>query len=171
MTRETVDWDTRAAAATSRELTGPTTDRPPRSGLLVSARLVRPKLPPRLPERISARAGAIRAVRQVPSSGTDARLAVSSLLLSPASRRSTMTTPVSLDRLAIDGGDPVRSDPMPPRIQMDERELDAVTGLFRRRMTEGGAFDRYDGPEVDIYEAELAEYFGVRYVTCVSAGT
>lgn len=82
-----------------------------------------------------------------------------------------MTTPASLSRLAIDGGDPVRSAPMPLRIQVDERELEAITGVVRRRMTEGGAFDRYDGPEVDTYERELAEYFGVRYVTCVSSGT
>jgi dTDP-4-amino-4,6-dideoxygalactose transaminase len=82
-----------------------------------------------------------------------------------------MTSPTAVSRLAIDGGTPVRSTPMPPRIQVDERELDAVTRLFRDRMAEGGAFDRYDGPEVDTYERELAEYFGVGYVTCVAAGT
>jgi dTDP-4-amino-4,6-dideoxygalactose transaminase len=82
-----------------------------------------------------------------------------------------MTTPAAVSRLAIDGGDPVRRAPMPPRIQVDERELDAVTRLFRDRMSEGGAFDRYDGPEVDTYERELAAYFGVDFVTCVSAGT
>ena len=82
-----------------------------------------------------------------------------------------MTTPTAVTQLAIDGGDPVRSAPMPPRIQVDQRELDAVTRLFRDRMAEGGAFDRYDGPEVDTYERELAAYFGVGFVTCVSAGT
>ena len=73
--------------------------------------------------------------------------------------------------LAIDGGRPVRADKMPPRIQMDERELNAVTQLVRRAMVEGGAFDRYEGPEVDLYERELADYFGVAHVTCVSSGT
>ena len=82
-----------------------------------------------------------------------------------------MTTPASIGRPAIDGGEPVRRDPMPPRIQVDERELEALDKVFRRRMTDGGAFDRYDGPEVDDYEAELAAYFGVKHVTCVSAGT
>ena len=82
-----------------------------------------------------------------------------------------MTTPASLDRLAIDGGAPVRTEPMPARIQVDETEQEALDVVFRRRIAGGGAFDRYDGPEVDIYEAELAEYFGVRHVTCVSAGT
>jgi dTDP-4-amino-4,6-dideoxygalactose transaminase len=82
-----------------------------------------------------------------------------------------MTTQIRPAGLAIDGGTPVRSEPMPPRIQIDEREIDAVTGLMRRRMEQGGAFDRYDGPEVDIYERELADYFGFGFVTCVSAGT
>jgi perosamine synthetase len=82
-----------------------------------------------------------------------------------------MTTQTRLGGLAIEGGTPVRAQPMPPRIQIDEREIEAVTALMRRRMVQGGAFDRYDGPEVDIYERELADYFGVRWVTCVSAGT
>src|ERR1700730_12710039 len=82
-----------------------------------------------------------------------------------------MTTQTRLGGLAIDGGTPVRAQPMPPRIQVDEREIEAVTGLMRRRMVQGGAFDRYDGPEGDIYERELADYFGIRWVTCVSAGT
>ena len=82
-----------------------------------------------------------------------------------------MTTRTAGSRLAIDGGEPVRRAAMPARIQVDQRELDAVTRLFRDRMQEGGAFDRYDGPEVDTYERELAAYFGVDYVTCVSAGT
>src|SRR5437016_12949399 len=82
-----------------------------------------------------------------------------------------MTIQAPSAALAIDGGDPVRSVPMPPRIQVDERDLDAITAVFRRRMVDGGAFDRYDGPEVDTYERELADYFGVGYVTCVTAGT
>src|SRR5438128_912458 len=72
-----------------------------------------------------------------------------------------MTIQAPSAALAIDGGDPVRPLPMPPRIQVDERELDAVSAVFRRRMVDGGAFDRYDGPEVDTYERELADYFGV----------
>src|SRR4029077_16221105 len=76
-----------------------------------------------------------------------------------------------LTGLAIEGGTPVRAEPMPARIQIDEREIDAVTGVNGRRWEHAGRFDRYDGPEVDIYERELAGYFGVGWVTCVSAGT
>ncbi len=82
-----------------------------------------------------------------------------------------MTSSTSVSRLAIEGGDPIRSEPMPPRIQIDHREVAAINALLERRMVEGGAFDRYDGPEVDLYERELADYFGVGFVTCVSAGT
>ena len=38
-------------------------------------------------------------------------------------------------------------------------------------MKKGGAFDRYGGVEVDIYEKEFAEYFGVKFATAVSSGT
>lgn len=78
---------------------------------------------------------------------------------------------VAATPLAINGGDPVRSAPMPARIQVDERELDAITALVRKAMVDGGAFDRYEGPEVDAYERELAAYFGVKHATCVSSGT
>ena len=37
-----------------------------------------------------------------------------------------------MSRLAIDGGSPVRTEPFPPRITLDETELEAVTGLIRR---------------------------------------
>ena len=89
--------------------------------------------------------------------------------------------------LAIDGGTPVRSQPLPVRIQFDYNELQAVTTLFERAMCEGGGFDRYGiGPqargtigellipqetEVDQFEADLARYFGVAHVTAVSSGT
>ena len=75
---------------------------------------------------------------------------------SPAARTSRIPA-----HLAIHGGSPVRSEPMPPRIQVDERDLDAITALVRRAMVSGGAFDRYEGPEVDDYERELADYFDV----------
>ena len=42
-----------------------------------------------------------------------------------------MTIQAPSAALAIDGGDPIRPIPMPPRIQVDERELDAVTHRYR----------------------------------------
>ena len=74
-------------------------------------------------------------------------------------------------RLAIEGGEPVRKEPFPPRIQIGQEELEAVVNLMERCMREGGAFDRYGGTEVDAFEEEFAKYFGAKYATAVSSGT
>jgi len=76
-----------------------------------------------------------------------------------------------MEKLAIEGGKPVRKSPMPARIMFDEREKRAVLRLFKREMEKGGGFDRYGGVEVDAYEKEFAEYLGVRFATAVSSGT
>jgi len=73
--------------------------------------------------------------------------------------------------LAVNGGEPVRKEPFPPRIQMGSEELEAVTNLMTKHMVSGGAFDRYGGTEVDALEKEFAEYFGVKYATATSSGT
>ncbi len=76
-----------------------------------------------------------------------------------------------MEKIAIDGGIPVRARPMPARVMLGETEKKAVLKLFRKVMTFGGAFDRYGGVEVDAYEREFAAYFGVRFATAVSSGT
>jgi len=75
------------------------------------------------------------------------------------------------DMLAIDGGTPVRTEPFPARIQIDQREIDAVMALMKRAAEGGGAFDRYGGTEVDAYEQEFARHFGTRFATATSSGT
>ena len=75
------------------------------------------------------------------------------------------------ERLAVEGGRPVRAEPMPRRVVVGEEERRAVTALFDREMSQGGGFDRYGGTEVDAYERELAAYVGTRYATAVSSGT
>jgi perosamine synthetase len=76
-----------------------------------------------------------------------------------------------MEKLAVDGGSPVRSKPMPARVMVGEPEKKAVLKLFKKVMTTGGAFDRYGGIEVDAYEKEFARYFGVKFATAVSSGT
>ncbi len=76
-----------------------------------------------------------------------------------------------MKKLAIEGGKPVRKSPMPVRIMFDEREKRAVMRLLKKEMEKGGGFDRYGGVEVDAYEKEFAEYFGVKFATATSSGT
>lgn len=89
--------------------------------------------------------------------------------------------------LAISGGRPVRAHPLPVRLQFDLRELQAVDRLFRDVIERGGNFDRYGYgeqasgttvsgggtyvSEVDRFEADLAEFYGVRFVAAVSSGS
>ena len=75
------------------------------------------------------------------------------------------------DKLAVDGGSKVREEPFPARIQIDEREIEAVLRLLRHVAEAGGAFDRYGGTEVDAYEQEFAQHFGAKYGTSASSGT
>ena len=92
-------------------------------------------------------------------------------------------------RMAIDGGEPVRSRPMPRRIQVGEAEMAAVERVMRRAALEGSGFDRYGlgvqargtgaqdeslgsaETEVVRFERELAAFHGVAFVDAVSSGT
>lgn len=76
-----------------------------------------------------------------------------------------------MGKLAIDGGPAVRTTPFPMRDQIDEREIEAIGRVVERARTEGGAFERYGGVEVDAYEQEFAEHMGCKYGNAVSHGT
>ncbi|MFA5859129.1 MAG: DegT/DnrJ/EryC1/StrS family aminotransferase [Elusimicrobiota bacterium] len=77
-----------------------------------------------------------------------------------------------VEKLARDGGTPVRQKPVPPRILIGKEEKLAVDALFYKAMLSGGAFDRYGKlTDVDLYEQEYAAFYGVKYATAVSAGT
>ena len=78
------------------------------------------------------------------------------------------------DRLAIDGGVPVRNIPLPlefPGVHhMDEAETDAASRVVRSR-----SLFRYYGVElqreVESFESEFAAFLGVSQVVAVSSGT
>jgi len=76
-----------------------------------------------------------------------------------------------MEKLAIHGGKPVRSTPMPPRIMFDKTEKQAATRIIEKTMTGNQALDRYGGIEVDQYEKEFAGFFGRKFATAVSSGT
>ncbi len=76
--------------------------------------------------------------------------------------------------LAIAGGQPVRTEPLPlefPGIHsMNEEEIEAAVGVLKRR----SLFRYYgiDAPrEVERFEAEFAEFLGVRWAVGVTSGT
>ncbi len=81
---------------------------------------------------------------------------------------------VSRERLAIDGGIPVRSEPLPlefPGIHhMGEEEVDAALRPLKSRSP-----FRYYGidlrHEVDGFESEFASFLGVKHALAVSSGT
>jgi len=75
------------------------------------------------------------------------------------------------EKLAIDGGPPVRVSSFPKRIVMGIEERDAVLRLFDRETAEGGGFDRYGGTEVDAFEREFADHVGTQFGTSTSSGT
>ncbi len=78
------------------------------------------------------------------------------------------------NRLAIDKGVPVRTEPLPlefPGVHyMDEEEVEAVVRLLRSR-----SLFRYYGvdlqKEVESFESEFASVLGVRHAIAVSSGT
>lgn len=76
-----------------------------------------------------------------------------------------------MNKLAIEGGTPVRTAPFPMRDQIDEREVAAIDRVVQRARTAGGAFERYGGVEVDAYEEEFAAHMGTGFATAVSHGT
>ncbi|MCM8820508.1 MAG: DegT/DnrJ/EryC1/StrS family aminotransferase [Candidatus Omnitrophica bacterium] len=76
-----------------------------------------------------------------------------------------------MEKLAIEGGRPVRKKGMPPRIMFDEKEKIAALRVIEKCLKGNQALDRYGGVEVDAYEKEFARFFGVKFATAVSSGT
>jgi len=76
-----------------------------------------------------------------------------------------------MQKLAIEGGKPVRKDPFPPRIMFDEKEKKAVLEIMEKSMQGPQSLDRYGGVHVDAYEKEFASSFGTKYATAVSSGS
>lgn len=86
-----------------------------------------------------------------------------------------------MEKLAINGGEPVRKTFFPPRIMFDKKEKEAVLKLMEKASRENtaSALDRYGkgseygvtNTEVDLYEKDFAVYFGTKYATAVSSGT
>jgi len=74
-------------------------------------------------------------------------------------------------KLAIEGGEPVRKDPFPPRIQFGEEELEVVTEIIKESMKGNEKLRRYSGPHVEKFEEEFAQYHGAKYGVASTSGT
>ena len=74
------------------------------------------------------------------------------------------------EKLAIDGGPPVREDPFPPRGLFGEAEKRAAIDLFDRCAQTGQAFT-YNGPEDEGYCRQFAEFLGGGFADAVNSGT
>jgi len=92
----------------------------------------------------------------------------------PNEKSESPSTQVLNDKLAIDNGAPVRTEPLPlefPGVHfMDEEEVEAVVRLLRSR-----SLFRYYGvdlqKEVEAFETEFAKVLGVAHAIGVSSGT
>ena len=73
-------------------------------------------------------------------------------------------------RLAIDGGDPVRSDPFPNRALIGEEEKRAVLKIFDEVISKGTAIP-YNGPGEAQYERNFASFMGGGFADGVNSGT
>lgn len=74
------------------------------------------------------------------------------------------------ERLAVEGGPPVRTEPMPPRRLIGEEEKAAVVRLFDEAIARGEAFG-YGGPEEQAYAGEFAAFHGGGFAHPVNSGT
>lgn len=72
--------------------------------------------------------------------------------------------------LALDGGQPVRSTPMPSRALLGIEEKQAVIALFDEAIAKGEAFG-YNGPHEAEHEKAFAQSLGGGFADAVNSGT
>ena len=76
----------------------------------------------------------------------------------------------AIRRLAINGGEKVRTDPWPARHLFTEAEKTAVARLFDTSIATGGVFC-YGGEEEDAYCEQFAAFHGGGYADAVNSGS
>lgn len=74
-------------------------------------------------------------------------------------------------KLAVDGGAPLRTAPMPQRALFGQEEKDAVLALFEEAMCDGCSVLGYNGPQEENYCREFSEYMGGGFTDGVNSGT
>ena len=69
-------------------------------------------------------------------------------------------------KLAIEGGNPVRTAPWPPWPYFEKDEIDAVCAVLK-----SGKVNYWTGDEVQAFEKGFAEFLGARYAVAVANGS
>jgi len=72
----------------------------------------------------------------------------------------------SVDALAVDGGTPLRREPLPPWPAFGEEELEAVATVLR-----SGKVNYWTGRHGRLFEEEFARFTGCRHAVAVANGT
>jgi perosamine synthetase len=74
------------------------------------------------------------------------------------------------NKLAIDGGKPLRNKPLPPRSLITEAEKTAAIAVFDEAISSGNAFG-YDGKHEQAYDQAFAKFMGGGFADGVNSGT
>src|ERR1035437_624768 len=85
-------------------------------------------------------------------------------------RKSNGKSLCSCRKLAMNGGQKVRSKPWPARKLLGQEEKKAVDALFDKAIASGNAFG-YNGPEEEAYCREFADAMGGGFADAVNSGT
>lgn len=70
------------------------------------------------------------------------------------------------DRLALEGGTPLRNTPLPPWPSFDDAEIEAAAAVLR-----SGKVSYWTGREGRAFEAEFARFVGCRHAVAMSSGS
>jgi len=76
-----------------------------------------------------------------------------------------------LDKLALFGGEPVRTEPLPTISNKTGRNIGPEELELLKEVVESGSLFRYSGRMVSRFEDEFAEFLGVKYAVASTSGT
>ncbi|MEM2936470.1 MAG: DegT/DnrJ/EryC1/StrS family aminotransferase [Candidatus Bathyarchaeia archaeon] len=76
-----------------------------------------------------------------------------------------------VEKLAVEGGEPVRREPWPRRVQFGEEELNAVIEVMKSGMEDSVKLWRMGGTKTKEFETEFAKFYGSKYAAASSTGT
>ena len=76
-----------------------------------------------------------------------------------------------MEKLALFGGEPVRTEPLPTINNKTGRNIGDEELKLLKEVIESGSLFRYSGKMVSRFEEKFAEFLGVRYAVASTSGT